>query len=81
VAQLSQQRLNKLCSVSLALKPSKLQIGTIAGSVLGICAGVCIFLSSGLEIFGFPAMLSHAVAVPTNFTVWLAGLAATRKHA
>ncbi len=41
---------------------------------LGIAAGVCIFLSSGLEIFGFIGWLSYAVAVPItlllSFLVW-----------
>lgn len=41
---------------------------------LGISAGVCIFLSSGLEVFGFIGWLSYAVAVPLTlmigFLVW-----------
>lgn len=41
---------------------------------LGISAGVCIFLSSGLEIFGFIGWLSYVVAVPLTliigFLVW-----------
>lgn len=41
---------------------------------LGISAGVCIFLSSGLEIFGLIGWLSYAVAVPLTlmigFLVW-----------
>lgn len=39
---------------------------------LGICGGIGIFLSSGLEIFGFPTWLSYAIAVPlTIFIGWL----------
>lgn len=35
---------------------------------LGIAAGVCVFLSAGLEIFGFPWWLSYSVALPlTSF--------------
>jgi hypothetical protein len=30
---------------------------------LGICGGVCIFLASGLEVFGFPTMLSYTIAI------------------
>ncbi|MBE9227747.1 hypothetical protein IQ264_20185 [Phormidium sp. LEGE 05292] len=39
---------------------------------LGICIGVCVFLGSGLEIFGFPTWLSYAIAIPlTIFMGWL----------
>ncbi|MBD2180656.1 hypothetical protein H6S82_16280 [Planktothrix sp. FACHB-1355] len=37
---------------------------------LGICVGICIFLASGLEIFGFPASLSYVIAV--SLTVLIA---------
>jgi len=42
---------------------------------LGICIGVCVFLGSGLEIFGFPTWLSYAISVPMTIfmglLVWL----------
>ncbi|MFB2875254.1 hypothetical protein [Floridanema aerugineum] len=39
---------------------------------LGICIGVCVFLGSGLEIFGFPTWLSYAISIPlTVFMGWL----------
>lgn len=42
---------------------------------LGICTGVCVFLGSGLEIFGFPTWLSYAISVPLTIfmglLVWL----------
>ena len=39
---------------------------------LGIAAGVCVFLSSGMEIFGFPANLAYAIALPlTVLIAWL----------
>ncbi|YAF94981.1 MAG: hypothetical protein AB3A66_20715 [Nodularia sp. CChRGM 3473] len=42
---------------------------------LGITGGVCLFLSSGLEIFGFPSFLALAVGLPVSFLtcllVWL----------
>jgi hypothetical protein len=54
---------------------AKLRIGILLVPFLGICAGVCIFLSSGLEIFGFPVWLSYAVAVTLTLLlgllVWL----------
>jgi hypothetical protein len=38
----------------------------------GICVGICVFLGSGLEIFGFPAALSYLISVPlTVFIGWL----------
>jgi hypothetical protein len=42
---------------------------------IGITAGVCLFLSSGLEIFGFPSFLALGVGLPvsllTCLLVWL----------
>ncbi|MDH6059516.1 hypothetical protein NWP17_03535 [Chrysosporum bergii ANA360D] len=42
---------------------------------LGITAGVSLFLSSGLEIFGFPSILALGVGLPLSFLtcllVWL----------
>lgn len=38
---------------------------------LGITLGVVIFLSSGLEIFGFTSTLAYAVAVPLSLLVGL----------
>ncbi|CEJ45856.1 hypothetical protein [Umezakia ovalisporum] len=42
---------------------------------LGITGGVCLFLSSGLEIFGFPSILALGIGLPlsflTCFLVWL----------
>jgi TRAP-type C4-dicarboxylate transport system permease small subunit len=53
---------------------AKLPTGQLVIPFLGISAGVCIFLCSGLEIFGFPAMLSYTVGVPltvgTGLLVW-----------
>lgn len=34
---------------------------------LGIAAGVSVFLTSGLEVFGFPAWLSLSVSVSLTF--------------
>jgi cobalamin biosynthesis protein CobD/CbiB len=31
---------------------------------IGIAIGACVFLSSGLEIFGFPTWLAYAIALP-----------------
>ncbi|MBG1267634.1 hypothetical protein [Nostoc sp. WHI] len=42
---------------------------------IGITGGTCLFLSSGLEIFGFPSFLALAVGLPislfTCLLVWL----------
>ncbi|MFN6514920.1 MAG: hypothetical protein RMY29_010500 [Nostoc sp. CreGUA01] len=42
---------------------------------LGITAGVCLFMASGLEIFGFPSLLALGVGLPisllTCLLVWL----------
>jgi hypothetical protein len=42
---------------------------------IGITAGVCLFMSSGLEIFGFPSTLALGVGLPvsllTCLLVWL----------
>ncbi|TVP57484.1 MAG: hypothetical protein EA343_22630 [Nodularia sp. (in: Bacteria)] len=42
---------------------------------LGITGGVCLFLSSGLEIFGFPSLLALGIGLPvsllTCLLVWL----------
>lgn len=41
---------------------------------LGICGGVCVFLASGVQIFGFPPKLAYAIAIPltvlTALLVW-----------
>jgi hypothetical protein len=39
---------------------------------LGMSGGICAFLASGLEIFGFPKSLSYGVAIP--LTLLTAGL-------
>lgn len=39
---------------------------------LGICVGICVFLSSGLEIFGIPMSIGYAISLPlTLFIGWL----------
>ena len=39
---------------------------------VGMVLGVCFFLASGVELFGFPTKLSYAVSVPlTLFIAWL----------
>lgn len=39
---------------------------------LGIAVGSCVFLSSGMEIFGFPAQLAYLISIP--LTAGTAGL-------
>jgi len=39
---------------------------------LGMGFGVCLFLSSGMEVFGFSTQLSYVIALPlTVFISWL----------
>jgi hypothetical protein len=38
---------------------------------LGITAGICLFLSSGLEIFGFPPPLALGVGLPMSLLTCL----------
>jgi hypothetical protein len=39
---------------------------------IGINAGICVFLASGLIIFGFPSWLGYGLAVPLTLgTGWL----------
>lgn len=39
---------------------------------IGICIGVCVFLASGIEIFGFPTMIAYTLSFV--LTVMTAGL-------
>ncbi len=39
---------------------------------LGMAFGVCLFLSSGVEIFGFPTKLAYAISIP--LTLFISGL-------
>jgi hypothetical protein len=49
------------------LKGMRLQLPFV-----GICIGVCIFLASGVEIFGFPSSLSYLVSVLLTVLIgWL----------
>jgi hypothetical protein len=50
---------------------ARLRTGQLLVPFIGISAGVCMFLSSGLEVFGFPAWLSYAVAVPLTLLIGL----------
>ena len=36
---------------------------------VGIALGICIFLSAGLEIFGFPSWLSYSVSLPLTVLI------------
>ncbi|MEB3182100.1 MAG: hypothetical protein VKL59_24145 [Nostocaceae cyanobacterium] len=53
---------------------SSLSINSIFVPFIGISGGVCLFLGSGLEIFGFPTLLAYAVGIPmtllTGLLVW-----------
>ncbi|MBV9385315.1 MAG: hypothetical protein JOZ78_02690 [Chroococcidiopsidaceae cyanobacterium CP_BM_ER_R8_30] len=53
----------------------RMQTGRLLVPFLGMTVGVCFFLSSGLEIFGFTSWLAYVVAVPMtillSLLVWL----------
>ncbi|MBD2663960.1 hypothetical protein B6N60_05042 [Richelia sinica FACHB-800] len=38
---------------------------------IGITAGICVFVSSGLEIFGFPTLLAVGVGLPLSLLTCL----------
>ena len=50
---------------------ARLPVGQLVVPFLGIVGGVGIFLSAGLEIFGFPSWLAYAVAVPLTLLIGL----------
>ncbi len=50
---------------------TRLRTGQLLVPFIGILAGVCMFLGSGLEIFAFPGWLSYAVAVPLTLLIGL----------
>lgn len=31
---------------------------------LGICAGICVFLASGIQLFGFSSKVAYAMGIP-----------------
>ncbi|MDX2097280.1 MAG: hypothetical protein SFW36_05845 [Leptolyngbyaceae cyanobacterium bins.59] len=53
---------------------ANLQNGKLVIPFLGICAGICLFLASGVQIFGFPSQISYVIALPltigTAALVW-----------
>ncbi len=65
------QILQKWSSDRTANRSARLGIRQLLVPFLGISAGVCLFLSSGLEIFGFPAWLSYIVALPLTLMIGL----------
>ena len=43
---------------------SKLQGFDLKLPFAGICLGSCVFLASGMSIFGFPTLVSYGMALP-----------------
>lgn len=41
---------------------------------LGICVGICVFLASGVQIFGFPGAIAYVISIAmtllTGILVW-----------
>jgi len=51
---------------------SKMQGLDLQLPFFGICAGSCIFLASGMSIFGFTAKIAYIMAAPLIFlSAWL----------
>lgn len=51
---------------------AKLQGMQLLIPFLGIAGGVCVFLASGVQLFGFPPQFAYVLSVPlTIFTGWL----------
>ncbi|GAB4379072.1 MAG: hypothetical protein Kow00121_32340 [Elainellaceae cyanobacterium] len=48
---------------------AKLQGSALRLPYLGMCVGICVFLASGVQIFGFPAALAYAIA--TSLTIFI----------
>jgi cation transporter-like permease len=65
------QIVNKWSAARAAEAIAKLPTGQLVVPFLGISAGVCMFLASGMEIFGFTKMLSYIVAVPLTLATCL----------
>ncbi|NJL48908.1 MAG: hypothetical protein HC929_17365 [Leptolyngbyaceae cyanobacterium SM2_5_2] len=51
--------LKRSTRILASLRGPKLQI-----PFLGICAGVCVFLASGIQIFGFSGKVAYAMGLP-----------------
>lgn len=49
-----------------------LDIATLQIPFVGICAGICVFLSSGLEVFLYNRVFSYALSLP--LTLLISGL-------
>lgn len=68
------QIVQKLSDAHAVNQKPKLPTTQLIFPFLGITVGVCMFLSSGLEIFGFTSFLSYAVGIPltllTGLLVW-----------
>lgn len=56
---------------TIAQSIAKLPTGRLIVPFVGISIGVCLFLCSGLEVFGFPNWLAYAVGVPTTLLIGL----------
>lgn len=63
------QIVQKWSSDRAANVKAQLPTGLLLVPFLGISAGVCIFLSAGLEIFGLLGWLSYAVAIPLTLLI------------
>ncbi|MBP5976390.1 hypothetical protein HW132_27585 [Brasilonema sp. CT11] len=54
---------------------SRLPIRHLSIPFIGITVGLCVFLCSGFEIFGFPPLIAYGIGIPvaliTALLIWL----------
>ncbi|MFQ4139534.1 hypothetical protein PGN35_024790 [Nodosilinea sp. PGN35] len=57
---------NRSTRILATLRGPQLQI-----PFFGICAGVCVFLASGIQLFGFSAKAAYALGAPMTVLIGL----------
>lgn len=54
---------------------SRLPVKQLSVPFLGTTIGLCVFLCSGFEIFGFPPLIAYGIGIPVAFItallIWL----------
>jgi uncharacterized BrkB/YihY/UPF0761 family membrane protein len=66
-AAVLKQSLNDWYAERSTRKLASLQGLDLQFPFFGVCMGTCIFLASGLSIFGFPNWLAYASSAPLTF--------------
>lgn len=55
---------NRSSRIIASLRGPQLQL-----PFFGICAGICVFLASGIQIFGFSGKVAYAMGVPLTVLI------------